>query len=77
MTRSMFMISKPKRNVIKDFFHCIWVKNQLKLNQRKCETGKSIDNTAEFWGSIIGKEIFAQNRGFIIGKVAKIMISEG
>ena len=26
---------------------------------------------------IIGQEIFAQNRGFIIGKAVKIMISEG
>ena len=33
--------------------------------------------TVVFWGSIIGQKIFAQNRGFIIGKVAKIMISEG
>ena len=33
--------------------------------------------TVEFWGSIIGQEIFAQNCGFIIGKVVKIMISEG
>ena len=35
------------------------------------------DCTVEFWGSIIGQEIFAQNRGFIKGKVVKIMISEG
>ena len=34
-------------------------------------------NTVEFWGSIIGQEIFAQNCGFIVGKGVKIMISEG
>ena len=33
--------------------------------------------TIVFWGSIIGQKIFAQNRGFIIGKVVKNMISEG
>ena len=36
-----------------------------------------VHDTVEFWGSIIGQEIFAQNRGFIIGKAVKIMISEG
>ena len=36
-----------------------------------------IIRTVVFWGSIIGQKIFAQNRGFIIGKVVKNMISEG
>ena len=33
--------------------------------------------TVVFWGSVIWQKIFAQNCGFIKGKVVKIMISEG
>ena len=32
--------------------------------------------TVVFWWSIIGQKIFTQNRGFMIGKVVRIMISE-
>ena len=44
---------------------------------KSSDTDVSMSSTVVFWGSIIGQKIFAQNRGFIIGKVAKIMISEG
>ena len=43
------------------------------LGQTDAET---LQGTVVFWGSIIGQKIFAQNWGFMIGKVVKIMISE-
>ena len=43
----------------------------------KMKFSRTSQDTVEFWVPMIGQEIFAQNRGFIIRKAVKIMISEG